>query len=199
MSTTTPELSLVKADYSDLADVKVYVADNFQKIDDAMFTHFYRRDKLNIVDNSASIFGIFTINRAFGLTTGISETFSAANGTFATPSQTLQNDIIYAATYQGRNEAGAYNNVAKIEIKAAENTNSATSGGAMYFYTTNVGSTTPTEKLRIPAQGGLIMPERSDPGNPSADSLHIYVADVAGVTRLKAKDSAGNIRTFSWT
>lgn len=49
----------------------------------------------------------------------------------------------------------------------------------------------------IYAEGGLVMPERGDPGTPASNTARIYARDSVGKTQLVVKFQSGNAQVIS--
>lgn len=139
-------------------------------------------------------------------------TFRMANGTQASPTQTLAGDYIGNVNFRGYHSGGAFNTNANVAIagRADENFTSTAQGTSLDISTTPVGATVPATVVHISSEGALIMGAHAN--EPSANATHcivftdngatkptlvsntcaIYGKDVAGTVEVFVEDEAGN-------
>ena len=69
--------------------------------------------------------------------------------------------------------------------------------GRLIFSTTADGSSSPTERMRIDAEGALSIFNGAAPTASATNGVKLYAEDVSSSSELKVRDEAGNVTTLS--
>lgn len=108
------------------------------------------------VQRDAAMAGAFTSYNSTAAASG-SMILQRARGSFASPTAVLVGDTLGKLIFSGASTSSAFINSASIEGTAAENFSATNAGTALVFYTTQVGSVTRTERMRINNAGNIFI------------------------------------------
>jgi hypothetical protein len=121
--------------------------------------------------------------------------FSRANGTSASPSAVVANDVLFGFNGRGYHSGGAFGGPsASIRALAAENFTSTATGASLYFQTTALGSTALTSRMIIDPSGKVGIGTTGPSSllhvfsNSSAASGYNTIANVTGTQTVANND-----------
>lgn len=121
-----------------------------------------------------------------------------SDGTEASESIVLDNDYLFSIAATGY-DGTDYAQGARIDFRVDGTPGAGDMPTEIIFSTSADGSESPTARMSLTSNGGIDLPEISEPASPSANISRAFAFDVNGVTHQAAKDSGGRVRLLTST
>ena len=119
-----------------------------------------------------------------------------SRGSTASPSIVNDGDQTGALAFKGYD--GSSYKVASLISSEVDGTPGANDmPGRLVFSTTADGESSPTERMRIDAEGALSIFNGTAPTASATNGVKLYAEDVSSSSELKVRDEAGNVTTLS--